>query len=298
MVKKAAGYIRIPKKLFYSILVLVVGYLGYMALKPTSTPVDIGEITEGVFTKAIIDEGTTSFKKRYVISSPGDGIVPTINLEPGDPVKKGEVLFNYVWDYNLQVRSPVNGYILKVFEKDKRHVPKGTPILEVGDPSELEILSKILSEEVIEIKLSQKALITNWGQESPLEAKVTKIEPFAKEEISALGVKERRVQVHLTLTSDRKIWRGLGDNFRVEVTIVTEEKPNSRLLPVGALFSHNGKPSIYLIEGGRTKLTPVEIGNRNRDYVELLSDLPVGSKLVLYPGSGLKPDERVTQRPL
>lgn len=296
MIRKAVEYIKIPKKLFFSIFAIATALAVAWALRPTFTPVDLGEITIGTFQKSIEDEGTTEFKDKHIISAPADGITPTIDIEAGDPIKKGQLLFKFLFDPDIPVVSPVNGYVLRVFEKDRRHVPRGTPILEVGNPNSLEVVSKLLSEEVLDIQLGQRVLISNWGGDKPLEAEVIKLEPVAKEEISALGVKEQRVTVHFKITTDKEVWKSLGDGFRVEVSVIIAEKQSTKLLPVGALFSSDGQPAIFVYENKKIKLQKVELGDRNRDFAELKSELPAGTQVVLYPGSGLRAGDKVKPR--
>lgn len=296
MIKKAAEYIRIPKKLFYGVLIVAVVGGVLWSIKPSYIPVDLGSVQTGEFKQVIIDEGVTYFKERHMISAPADGITPKLSLEAGDPVKKGQVLIEFFWDTNFKVKSPVDGYVLRVFEKDKRHITRGTPILEVGDPESLEIQSMLLSEEVIRVKEGQKALITNWGKDEPLEAEVSRIEPAAKEEVSALGVKEKRVKVHMDITSPKEKWKGLGDGFRVEVSVVTDEVPEARLLPVGALFSNDGEPAVYVFKNNKLHLTPVKIGAQNRDFAQLETDLPEGTQVVLYPGGALEDQQKAKVR--
>ncbi|MCB0378368.1 MAG: HlyD family efflux transporter periplasmic adaptor subunit [Bdellovibrionales bacterium] len=293
MIRKTVEYIRIPKKLFWGIVIGLIVVGSAMALKPKKSPVDMGTVTEGLFQKVIIDEGVSSYKEKHVITAPADGITPTLTLEAGDPVKKGQELVKFEWDSDFKITSPLDGFVLRVFEKDRRHVMRGTPILEVGNPSQVEIIAQILSEEVVEVQVGQKATISKWGGDQDLQAVVYKIEPSAKEEVSALGVKEQRVGVYLNITTDKSVWRSLGDGFRVEVAIVTDEKPKAKLLPIGALFSDQGKPAVFVIENKKIQIHPVEVLARNRQFALLDGDLPVGTQVVLYPGSTLKPGDKI-----
>ena len=274
---------------------VVLAFLAF-SFKPKVVQVDVTSITSGLFQKKIVDEGMTNFKNKHVITAPADGIIPTHDWKAGNEVKKGQKLFKFEWDQDFIVKTPMDGYILQVFEKDRKHVARGTPLLEVGSPKEIEVIAALLSEEVVEIKKGQKALITKWGGEKPLEAVVTKIEPRAKEEVSALGVKEQRVNVYLDITTDKEIWKNIGDGFRVEVAIIVKEVPGAKLIPIGSLFSHEGKASVFTIEDKKLKQVSVRLGERNQEFAELLSDLAEGTQIVLYPGSTLKAGDKVKAR--
>tara|TARA_Y100000590_G_scaffold457256_1_gene609507 strand:+ start:4803 stop:5693 length:891 start_codon:yes stop_codon:yes gene_type:complete len=296
MIKKTIEYIRIPKKLFFGVLIGAMILFLVLSLKPKKTPVDLGLVTRGVFQKTIIDEGVTSFKNKFVVTAPADGITPTLKLKAGDMVKKGQILVRFEWDSDFKIKSPLDGDVLRVFEKDRRHVMRGTPILEVGDPRKIEIVAKLLSEEVVDVRVGQKAKITKWGKDQPLDAVVRKIEPSAKEEVSALGVKEQRVKVHLDIITDQSIWKNLGDGFRVEVSIITMEKKNVSLLPIGSLFSDQGKPAVFVVNQNKAHLKHVKVGEQNSEYIELENGVDVGTQVVLYPGSGLKDGVKVQER--
>jgi HlyD family secretion protein len=296
MIKKTVEYIRVPKKLFYTILIILVLFSVFKVLKPKAIPVDVTTVQKGLFQKSVIDEGQTEFKQKHVITAPGDGIVPTLKLRAGDPVKKDELLFNFILDFDFKVKSPVDGYVLRVFEKDKRHVVRGTKILEIGNPSKIEIIAKLLSEEVVDVKIGQKALITKWGKEEKLEAVITKIEPSAKEEVSALGVKEQRVKVHMEFTTEKSVWENLGDGYRVEVRVITKEIPDSKLIPISSLFTFEEKPSIFTIQNGKAVLQNLDIIDRNENFALVKNGPEIGASLVMYPGSELESGDKIKPR--
>lgn len=76
----------------FLIALAVVGGLLAVALWPSTTTVDVAGVTRGPLMVTIDEEGTTRVRERYVISAPVAGRVLRIELEPGDPVKKGQVV--------------------------------------------------------------------------------------------------------------------------------------------------------------------------------------------------------------
>ncbi len=289
MVQKTLDYFRIPKKLFWACLILVTVSALIYSLRPTALEVDIGRIDRREFEDLVIDEGISISKNRRVIAAPADGVMPSHNIRPGDRVQLGETLFVYLWDRNIAITSPLNGVVLQVFEKDRRSMTRGTPLLEVGDPIDLEIKASLLTEEVIGLKTGQRARIAKWGGENDLEAKIQRIDPSAREVVSALGVKEQRVDVYLEILSDKNLWTRLGDNFRLEVRIVRSQIPNALTAPIGALFRKGDTVNLYTIDDKLiAHLVPIQIGSRNRDFAELKTEFAIGTRVVLYPGSQIK----------
>jgi HlyD family secretion protein len=74
------------------ISVAVIGGLLAVALWPTTLPVDVAVVSHGPLVVTIDEEGMTRVRDRFVVSAPLTGRVLRIELEPGDPVKRGQVV--------------------------------------------------------------------------------------------------------------------------------------------------------------------------------------------------------------
>jgi HlyD family secretion protein len=74
------------------ISVAVIGGLLAVALWPTTAAVDVAVAVRGPLVVTIDEEGTTRVRDRFVVSAPVTGRVLRIELEPGDPVKRGQVV--------------------------------------------------------------------------------------------------------------------------------------------------------------------------------------------------------------
>ncbi|MCA9179752.1 MAG: HlyD family efflux transporter periplasmic adaptor subunit, partial [Planctomycetales bacterium] len=93
----------------------------------------------------------------------------------------------------IPVRAPVSGRVLKRMQQSAAVLAAGTPLLEVGDPSELEIVTDFLSTDAVKIREGNDVIIDDWGGPAPLRGKVRRVEPFGFRKVSALGVEEQRV---------------------------------------------------------------------------------------------------------
>jgi HlyD family secretion protein len=69
----------------------------------------------------------------------------------------------------LPVVSPVTGRVLKVVRECEGPVRTGDMLLEVGDPTVLEVEVDVLSADAVKIKPGMKVLFDRWGGEQPLE---------------------------------------------------------------------------------------------------------------------------------
>ena len=120
----------------------------------------------------------------------------------------------------VQVKAPATGRVLRVFEENARTVAAGAPVMEIGDPADLEVVVEVLSRDGAAIPPGTPAELEQWGGGEPLRAKVRLVEPAAFTKVSALGVEEQRVNVVADLLTAPEQRRNVGDNFRVEAKII------------------------------------------------------------------------------
>jgi HlyD family secretion protein len=190
----------------------------------------------------------------------------------------------------IELRSPVDGKVLRVVEESERVVQGGTPILSVGEPGRLEIVTDVLSTDAVNIRPGALVLLEGWGGDHPIRARVRLVEPAGFTKISALGVEEQRVNV----ISDFVDPPGpLGDGYRVECKIVTWTGQDVLKVPLGAVFRRGQGWGAFVVDAGRAKLRDIKIGHRNESEVEILSGLTEGQKVILHPSNALRDGTRV-----
>ena len=63
----------------------------------------------------------------------------------------------------FEIYSPISGHVLRVFEESSTVVAVGTPLLELGDPQNLEIEIDVLSTDAVRIKPGAELTIEHWG---------------------------------------------------------------------------------------------------------------------------------------
>jgi HlyD family secretion protein len=187
---------------------------------------------------------------------------------------------------HFPVLSPIDGRVLKVIQESEAAVPLGSPILELGDPKDLEVAVDILTSDAASIRPGARAVLERWGGE-PLEGRVRRVEPSGFTKISALGVEEQRVWVILDITSQPEKWTGLGDGYRVDVKISVEEIDEAITMPIGALFRRGGNWHVFIIEGDRAKLRTVDIARRSGRLAAISAGVQAGEVVIVYPPTQL-----------
>ncbi|WP_395339410.1 efflux RND transporter periplasmic adaptor subunit [Ningiella sp. W23] len=196
----------------------------------------------------------------------------------------------------INITSPVDGKVLTILNKSEGVVQAGTPLVEIGNPRQLEIVVELLSFDAVNVEIGQRAIISNWGGQSDLEGVVSHVEPIGFKKISALGIEEQRVNVIIDFTSDYEQHARLGHGYQVDVTIVLNEIKDVLTLPISALFRENQDWAIYAVVDGEVEKRIVELGQRNNFHAELLSGLEQDESFILHPNDQTVDGAKVKQR--
>ena len=206
---------------------------------------------------------------------------------PGDPTAAAKP---------VEIVAPVNGFVLSVFEESARVMTQGTPVMEVGDPADLEAEIELLSSDAVGVRPGAPVTIEQWGGGAPLRGSVTLVEPGGYTKISALGVEEQRVKVRVNFSDPIPPEHPLGDRFRVEARIVTWQSDRVLQVPTGALFRRGGDWMAFLFDGGKARLTKVEIAHNNGVAAEVVSGLSESQRVLLHPPDTVVEGAAVKQR--
>lgn len=204
----------------------------------------------------------------------------------------------------IALSSPVDGVVLRVFEESSRPLAAGTPILEVGNLDQLEVVADYLTEEAVRIRPGMVAWIGDWGEarthesSGELRGRVRRVEPGGYTKVSALGVEEQRVDVVVDLPPRSDPAGGaasrLGDGYRTRVRIVLHEAGDVVLVPTGALFRSEGAFAAFVVADGIARRREVTVGEIAGLEAEVTSGLEPGERVVLYPSELIRDGLRVT----
>jgi HlyD family secretion protein len=197
----------------------------------------------------------------------------------------------------VPVRAPVDGVVLQRLRESESVVPAGEPLVEIGDPQQMEIVTDLLSTDAVRVKPGARATIEQWGGEAAIAATVRRVEPAGFTKVSALGIEEQRVNVVLDFVDVAGACALLGDAYRVEARIVLWEAPNVLKVPTNALFRDNTQWAVYVARDGRARRTIVQIGHQTGQESEVLEGLTEGTMVVVHPGDLVRDGGRIANRP-
>jgi HlyD family secretion protein len=167
----------------------------------------------------------------------------------------------------LKVRSPVDGMIANLAQKEKTRVASDAPLITVVDLSAFEIEFQVAESYVGDIKPGMRAEVTLGGSEEP--GTVTAISPEVRQNQVTGRIKFSRAQPP-----------GLRQNERAAVRIVLDERNSVLKFERGSLIDESTR-ELYVVRGAHAQRIPVLLGPASVNEVEVLRGLAPGDQVVI-----------------
>ena len=193
------------------------------------------------------------------------------------------------------LRAPVTGRILKIVQESEAVVPVGAPLVEIGDPLDLEVVADLLSTDAVQVAPGAPVRIDGWGGPA-VRGRVTRVDPAGFLKVSALGIEEQRVRTTIDFVDPPDTWSRLGHDFRVIVHVTVWTADGVLTVPIGALFREGESWAVFAVRQNRARTTLVQIGHRNNRRAEIVSGLSAGDVVVVHPSDRVSDGTRVAGR--
>lgn len=202
----------------------------------------------------------------------------------------------------IPLTSPTAGKVLRVLQEHEGPVQAGTPIIEVGDPTKLEVVVDLLTTEAVRVQPGMAVSLEQWGGAAAISGRVRLVEPAGFTKISALGVEEQRVNVIIdppdetagTTAPVSASWSALSDGYRVETRIVVWSQSDVLRVPSSSLFRAKDGWAVFAIERGRAVEKPVTLGERGQRQAQITGGLDEHARVILYPSDKVSDGTRVS----
>lgn len=249
-----------------------------------------GLVKSGDLPPSRLDQTVTQFKRAEAAVAAAEKAVTGARLETARA--QAEILVAKAalgrpsavpHDSVTPVSAPAGGRVIRVLRDSEGAVTMGEPLIEIGNANALEIVVELLSADAVKISPGTRVLLTRWGGEQTLEARVRVIEPGGFTKVSALGVEEQRVRVVADIASPENEWKALGDGYRVEAAFVLWESERVVQIPSNALFRGADGFAVYAVENGVARLRKVKVGHRSALASEIAEGLNEGDEIILHP---------------
>jgi len=194
-----------------------------------------------------------------------------------------------------EIRAPVAGPVLEIYQDGQQVLPAGARLLKVGDMNSIRIEADVLSEEIGRVRKDGPVEITGPAVgDDPITGTVDRIFPSGFKKVSSLGIEQQRVKVIIAFDNTRV---RLRPGVRVDIRIITERRANVLLVPDRALFKASDAWHVFVVRDGRARLTPVTVGLRNDEFAEIAAGLAADETVILSPPAELNDGDRVALPP-
>jgi len=190
-----------------------------------------------------------------------------------------------------EVRAPVDGVVLRLWQESEIAIAVGAPILDCGDPRRLEARIDVLSTEAT--RIPDQAFVELDAGAVRLAGRVRRIEPSGYTKVSALGIEEQRVDVIVDLLPNPSALARIGDGYRVAASIETAREEDAVRIPLAALFRDGESWATYRADGGRAVLTHLRIGLRGAETATVLDGIAPGATVIDYPSDAVRDGVRI-----
>ncbi|MFK7837433.1 MAG: efflux RND transporter periplasmic adaptor subunit [Sulfitobacter sp.] len=196
----------------------------------------------------------------------------------------------------VQLTSPSDGVVLSVAAISERPVAIGTPLVSIGDSTQLELVADILSNDAVRLAPGALAYVERWGGDDVLQARLDRIDPKARTKVSALGIEEQRVDAYFTLTSTDDARPNLGDGFSVFLRIIEWRAEDALQVPLSAVFREGTDWTVFVALEGVAEKRSVTLGRRNDRSVQITSGLRPDEKVVTHPSDEISAGVSLIER--
>jgi HlyD family secretion protein len=175
------------------------------------------------------------------------------------------------------ISAPASGLLFSLAIKSGTYVSRGQLLAEIYKPGNVRLRAYVDEPDLGRIQKGQPVLIEWNGM--PDRQWIGTVEKPAEQ---VIALNNRSVGYVLCSIADQP--KELIPNLNVQVEITTALKTNALLIPKSAVFNQDGKPVVFLSEGIKSIVKPVEYGLFNSKEIEILTGIKEGDSVVTNPG--------------
>jgi membrane fusion protein (multidrug efflux system) len=164
-----------------------------------------------------------------------------------------------------EIRAPFSGRVGVRQVSEGAFVSPTTPLVTLQDVSRIKVDFPLPERYSTDVKQGQNFTFTVAGNGQVFAGKVTVIEP-------AIEAATRSLLVRGLCETPK----GLLPGGFAEVSLTLDVATNGFMVPSQSIVPSQRGQGVYVIEGGKAKLVPVEIGARTEDKVQILRGVGAG----------------------
>lgn len=178
-----------------------------------------------------------------------------------------------------------DGVVTSIDAEVGQVVTAGTPVLQIANPGEMEIVVAIPEDKVDKIRQLNNVQVRLWAQPKNLiDGVIREISPIADPVTRTFTIKislpEQPQEMHLGMTA---------------YAIFTSKSPARQItLPITALLEYKNGYAVWVVENNLLKLVPVETGDSSGNDVIITGNLKEGQAVVIAGVASLHAGQKVT----
>ncbi len=198
-----------------------------------------------------------------------EGMLLEIQIQEKDLEDMQQVLQKMI------VRAPSSGIILNIYEKEGEKVDPGKIIVRMSDLSSFKITGSIDDSNADVVKTGRQVYAIVDGERLPGQIGI--VRPV---------VENNRINfdVHLKQNSHPK----LLPNMKVDLMVVKDEADSVLRIKRGPAFNDNHVQDVFVVNGDNAIRREIHTGLIGMDYIEILSGLEEGDRLVISDVSSIR----------
>jgi HlyD family secretion protein len=168
----------------------------------------------------------------------------------------------------MNIKASSTGILLNIYGNEGEKVEKDKLLVRMSDLSNYKIRCSIDNKFVDDLKTGGEvfAIVEN----ARLKGKIGSVSPV-------LTDKKMNFDVFLDYSDFKK----LMPNMEVDLLIVTHQKDSVLRIEKGPAFNKNKQQDVYVVRGNKAIKTRVETGLVGSDYIEILSGLKPGDRIII-----------------
>ena len=151
---------------------------------------------------------------------------------------------------DTELRAPLSGLVAQRLVQPGERVPVDGRIVEIVDLSRIELEAAIPAEDVVALRVGQRARVQVDGLPTPVDAVVARINPGTQ-------AGTRAVTAYLAVSAHPALRHGLFARGQIEL-----DRRSALVVPASAVRSDQAQPHVLVASGGRAEPRVVRTGGR------------------------------------
>ncbi len=244
----------------------------------TKTPVAVSRVARGDIAESLVLNGEIVPRTEVSIYSTVPGKVKKISVSEGDRVRKGDVLL-YIDRSEAgltyaptPVESTIDGVVKSVMTQTGAYSTPQVPLLSVLDMDVVEFVVRVPERFIYKVKKGLAAEVAVISYPDRLfTGRVSKMSPVVD---PVSRTQEMRIEI---MNSSHTLKPGMYG----EVKIVIQRKPDSLIIPLGAVIDRDGQNVIFLVKEGKAVMVEPGFDIREGNRISLLNGAEAGDTIIV-----------------